>query len=98
MLNLGHIRKRCFTPVYHRLDGELGLEMEKLVTHMTNLRRSATTIGDYRLYLSEFLQHLENAGVHHLSEIAEHHINTLSLTSEGIVRTPIFCLSYAFGY
>ena len=74
MLNLGHIRKRCITPVYHRLDGELGLEMEKLVTHMTNLRRSTTTIGDYRLYLSEFLQHLENAGVHHLSEIAEHHI------------------------
>jgi len=74
MLILGHIRKRCFTPVYHRLDGELGLEMEKLVTHMTNLRRSATTIRDYRLYLSEFLQHLGNAGVHHLCEIAEHHI------------------------
>jgi len=74
MLNLGHIRKRCFTPVYHRLDGELGLEMEKLVIHITNLRRSATTIGDYRLYLNEFLQHLENAGVHHLNEIAEHHI------------------------
>jgi len=74
MLNLGHIRKRCFTPVYHRLDGELGLEMEKLVTHITNLRRSATTIGDYRLYLNEFLQHIENSGIHHLSEIAEHHI------------------------
>ena len=74
MLILGHIRKRCFTPVYHRLDGELGLEMEKLVTHMTNLRRSATTIGDYRLYLSDFLHYLRFAGVHHLNEIAEHHI------------------------
>jgi len=74
MLSHGYIRKRCFTPIYHRLDGELGLEMEKLVTYMTNLRRSATTIRDYRLYLSEFLQYLENSGVHHLSEIAEHHI------------------------
>ena len=24
MLLTGHIRKRCLTPVYHRLDGELG--------------------------------------------------------------------------
>lgn len=79
MLILGHIRKRCFTPVYHRLDGELGIEMEKLITHITNLRRSAITIGDYRLYLSEFLQHLVFAGVHHLNEIAEHHIVTFVL-------------------
>lgn len=31
MLQTGHIRKRCFTPIYHRLDGELGRDMEKLI-------------------------------------------------------------------
>lgn len=79
MLNLGRIRKRCVTQVCHRLDGELGFEMEKLITHLTNLRRSYTTIKDYRLYLSEFLQYLGNAGVHKLSEISEHHIVTFVL-------------------
>lgn len=49
MLLTGSIRKRCCTPVRHRLDGELGREMEKLIQHLTSLRRSATTIGDYRL-------------------------------------------------
>ncbi len=74
MLLTGHIRKRCLTPVYHRLDGELGKDMEKLIQHLTNLRRSRTTIGDYRLYLSEFLHHLESEGVRHKENIAENHI------------------------
>lgn len=74
MLLTGHIRKRCLTPVYHRLDGELGKDMEKLIQHLTNLRRSRTTIGDYRLYLSEFLHHLEAEGVRHKENIAENHI------------------------
>ena len=74
MLMTGVIRKRCFTPVFHRLDGELGQDMEKLVHHLVNLRRSAVTINDYRLYLSEFLYHLEKEGVHHKEEITEKHI------------------------
>ena len=53
MMELGYIRKRCITPVYHALDGELGMEMEKLVAHLTKLRRSKSTIGIYRLHLSE---------------------------------------------
>lgn len=28
MLLTGLIRKRCYTPVFHRLDGEIGQEME----------------------------------------------------------------------
>ncbi len=68
------IRKRCFTPVYHRLDGVLEKDMEKLIQHLTNLRRSRTTIGDYRLYLSEFLHHLEAEGVRHKENIAENNI------------------------
>lgn len=51
MLTLGFIRKRCFTPVHHALYGEIGQEMEKLIAHLSNLRRSQTTIKDYRLYI-----------------------------------------------
>jgi site-specific recombinase XerD len=74
MLLLGKIRKRCFTPVEHRLDGEIGKDMEKLICHLTNMRRSRTTISDYRLYLSEFLMHLYAMGAGHTSEITEKHI------------------------
>ena len=80
MLLTGFIRKRCFTPVFHRLDGEIGQEMEKLIQHLTNLRRSSVTISDYRLYLSEFLHHLETEGVRHKDEIAEKHIVSFVLS------------------
>ena len=76
MLKLGYIRKRCFTPVFHALDGEVGAEMEKLITHLTNLRRSMVTIKDYRLYLSEFLMHLNERNVKHVSAITEKDILT----------------------
>ena len=80
MLLTGFIRKRCFTPVFHRLDGEIGQEMEKLIQHLTNLRRSSVTISDYRLYLSEFLHHLGTEGVRHKDEIAEKHIVSFVLS------------------
>ena len=76
MINMGYIRKRCFTPVFHALDGEIGTEMEKLITHLTNLRRSTVTIKDYRLYLSEFLMHLYSRMVLHVSDITESDILT----------------------
>lgn len=76
MLTLGYIRKRCYQPVSHALEGEIGQEMEKLIVHLTNLRRSETTIKDYRLYLSEFLAHLDRHGVKHVCDIAEQHILT----------------------
>jgi len=76
MLLLGRIRKRCLTPVCHNLDGAIGQEMEKLITHLTNLRRSETTIKDYRLYLSEFLSYLNASRVKSVSEIADKHILT----------------------
>ena len=80
MLLTGSIRKHCFTPVFHRLDGEIGQEMEKLIQHLTDLRRSSVTIGDYRLYLSEFLYHLGTEGVRHKEEIAEKHIVSFVLS------------------
>ncbi len=76
MICLGHIRKRCFTPVVHTLDGEIGAEMEKLITHIANLRRSMTTIKDYRLYLSELLVHLNTRRVFRVSDISENDILT----------------------
>lgn len=76
MLLLGRIRKRCLAPVYHVLDGAVGQEMEKLITHLANLRRSETTIKGYRLYLSEFLTHLNASGVKSVREIADKHILT----------------------
>ena len=74
MLKLGKIRKRCMTPVFYRLDGPIGQEMEKLIVHLTNLRRSQTTIGDYRRSLNEFLTHLTANKVHSVRAIAEGHI------------------------
>jgi hypothetical protein len=76
MLKLGYIRKRCFTPVFHALEGEVGAEMEKLITHLTNLRRTMVTIKDYRLYLSEFLMHLNTRNIKHVSAITESDILT----------------------
>lgn len=74
MLSLGYIRKCCITPVHHALVGAIGAQMERFITHITNLRRSTNTIKDYRLYLSEFLSHLDSHGVHSVDEIAEIHI------------------------
>jgi site-specific recombinase XerD len=48
--------------------------MEKLVAHITNLRRSRSTINDYRLYLSEFLAFLNDNEVRHVSDITENHL------------------------
>lgn len=76
MLNLGFVRKRCITPVYHALDGAIGRQMERLIIHLTNLRRSQKTIKDYRLYLSEFLSHLNSNGVNSVAGIAEAHVLT----------------------
>ncbi|MDF1561375.1 MAG: hypothetical protein P1P83_14390, partial [Bacteroidales bacterium] len=54
-LNLGYIRKRTTVPVRHTLEGEIGLQMQKLIVHLQSLRRSTVTIKDYELYLNRFL-------------------------------------------
>lgn len=74
MLTLGYIRQRCVTHVFHPLEGDVGREMEKLVTHLRNLRRSNNTIKGYRLYLSSFLNSLTTAGIVRVNEISERHI------------------------
>ncbi len=81
-LNLGYIRKNTVVPVRHRLEGPIGDEMRKLVTHLRNLRRSEITIKDYELYLSYFLRYLETEGVQTPENISEHHIIKFVSTRE----------------
>jgi len=74
MLALGYIRKNCHVPVHHALDGALGCQMEKLIVHLSKLRRSKITISDYRLYLSEFLYSLTANGISCVNDISEQNI------------------------
>ena len=76
MLRLGYVRKRCMVPVFHSLNGDIGMEMEKLIVHLTDLRRSIKTIKEYRLYLSDFLAHLVSRDVIHVKSITENDILT----------------------
>lgn len=74
MMSLGTIRKRCLIPVEHALYGEIGAAMERLIGHLGALRRSQTTLSSYRLYLSEFLVHLNDKGISRLNQITDTHI------------------------
>jgi site-specific recombinase XerD len=81
-LNLGHIRKRSVSPVKHPLDGEIGLQMQKLIDNLQSLRRSSVTIKDYELYLNRFLCYLNQSEVYTIKEIRERHILAFLSTSE----------------
>lgn len=81
-LNLGYIRKRTVVPVKHTLEGEIGLQMQKLINHLQSLRRSSVTIKDYELYLNRFLVSLNQSGVYTMNEISERHILEFLSTTE----------------
>ncbi len=81
-LNLGYIRKRTTVPVRHTLEGEIGLQMQKLIVHLQSLRRSTVTIKDYELYLNRFLVFLNHSGVYSVSGISERHILEFLSTTE----------------
>jgi len=81
-LILGYIRKCTVVPVKHPLDGEIGLQMQKLINHLSSLRRSLITIKDYELYLNRFLVYLNRSGVYTLNEIKERHILKFVSTAE----------------
>ena len=74
MLSTGKIRKMCFTPVQHPVDEEIGQQMELLIIHLKNLRRSKITISDYYLYLNGFLNYLTDNKVKDINDITEYHI------------------------
>lgn len=73
-LNLGHITKRSISPVKHSLDGEIGLQMQKLIDYLQSLRRSSVTTKDYELYLNRFLCYLNQSEVYTMNEIRERHL------------------------
>lgn len=79
---LGYIRKRSVNPVNHPLDGEIGLEMQKLINHLHSLRRSSVTIKDYQLYLNSFLVYLNRSGIYALKGISERHMLDFVSTTE----------------
>ena len=86
-LNLGYIRKRTVVPVKHTLEGEIGLQMQKLITHLQSLRRSSVTIKDYELYLNRFLVFLNQSGVYTMNGISERHIlEFLSMTENNKIN------------
>ena len=86
-MNPGYIRKRTFIPVEHPLDGEIGLQMKKLIEHLRILRRSRITVTDYELYLNRFLTFLSHERVYTVSEIRERHIlKFLSTTANNKVN------------
>lgn len=76
LLTFGYVRKRCVKLVHHALDGEIGAEMEVLLTNLTNLRRNKATVYKYRLDLSYFADYLRLSGVNVIKNITEEHIVT----------------------
>jgi site-specific recombinase XerD len=97
-LNLGVIRKRSVTPVNHPLYGEIGLQMQKLISHLQSLRRSSITIKDYQLYLNGFLVYLNLSGIYTLQGITERHILTFVSTTENNKINVVSSLRVLFRY
>lgn len=76
LLIFGYVRKRSVKLVCHVLDGEIGVEMNKFIVHLVNLRRGKSTLYQYRLHLSDFINYLTLNGVNTVNDIAENHIIT----------------------
>ncbi len=76
LLTFGYVRKRSVSLVYHVLEGEIGIEMNKLIAHLTNLRRSKSTLYQYRLHLSDFINYLTLSGAKIVNDITENHLIT----------------------
>jgi len=97
-LNLGYIRKRSVTPITHPLDGEIGLQMQKLINHLRSLRRSSVTIKDYQLYLNSFLVYLNRSGIYTLKEITERHVLEFVSTTMNNKINVVSCLRVLFRF
>lgn len=76
IMQLGYVRNRRIAPKFVELNGEIGAEMEKLIDHLTNLRRSQSTIQVYRIRFRDFLKYLDLRGIKHVSRISGNDILT----------------------
>jgi len=97
-LNLGYIRKCTRVPVKHTLEGEIGLQMQRLITHLQSLRRSSVTIKDYELYLNRFIVFLNQSGVYSIRGIRERHILGFLSTTENNKVNVASCLRVLFRF
>ena len=97
-LNLGYVRLNTQKHVEHVLDGPVGQEMQKLINHLRNLRRTEKTIADYKLYLSCFLKHLKSNHVDNVNEISENHIIKFISTRENNKVNIVSALRVLFRY
>ncbi len=97
-LNLGFIRKRTVKPVEYPLSGDIGTEMEKLISHLQSLRRSSITIRNYRMYFNRFLSFLNKSGIHSIKGITEYIIlKYISTTANNKVNI-VSCLRVLFHF
>ena len=81
-MNLGCIRRKTFVPVEYPLEGEIGRQMQRLISHLESQRRSAITIRDYELYLNRFLTFLKRERVYTVSGIKERDVLKFVSTME----------------
>jgi site-specific recombinase XerD len=81
-MNLGFIRRKTFIAVEHPLEGEIGRQMQRFISHLRSQRRCAITIRDYELYLNRFLTFLAGEGVRTVSGIKEGDVLKFVSTTE----------------
>jgi len=98
-MNFGYVRNlRTHLPVEYPLDGEIGRQMRKLISHLKTLRRSRTTVHDYELYLHRFLTFLKHERVYTVSSISERHILKFVSTTENSKINIVSCLRVLFRF
>ncbi|MDR1584111.1 MAG: tyrosine-type recombinase/integrase [Prevotellaceae bacterium] len=74
MLRFGTISKRRTIPIEHPLDGIIGNEMKKFLSHLQSQRRTKSTLLRHKLHLSCFLMSLNTNGIREVGMISEPNI------------------------
>ncbi len=92
----GKISRRYCATVNHELTGPIGKAMEDFITHMRDLRRSESTLNNYRRSLHDFLFYLEDNKVKELDEIAEWHVMKFAAAQKTGKRDKIGSLRMLF--
>ena len=70
----GKMSKRTVHPRSRKLDGEIGKAIERMLSHLKELRRSEITLNNHFSYLYRFNKYLEFNGIELLEDISEEHL------------------------
>jgi site-specific recombinase XerD len=98
-MNFGYVRNmRTHLPVEYPLDGEIGRQMRKFISHLRRLRRSRSTVHSYELYLHRFLTFLKHERVYTVASISERHILKFVSTTENNKIHIVSCLRVLFRF